>query len=277
MLAGIRDYLYPWQIPLILLLISGCIFGGGYLFFLLLKRLHPEKGVKIGQAIGMVVLAGAGGFVATLVGYFLVDTISAALRTSAIMAGLVAFIIVSYLIFYSMLNLSAKETLRVSGPAIAAVVVFTMVVGAAGGIPAYRKTQFKHNSQVSVQKLSKQINTGVIHYEARMGQPPPTLEALVQDDISPQDLICPINPRRKIGYFYMPSPSRSRRRQGMVNRIRACEFKVPNCDDRAVLMCDGIARRYEEVDFQELLRLPENIAFAKALSEVERKRTVGKR
>jgi len=102
-------------------------------------------------------------------------------------------------------------------------------------------------------------------------RPPETLIELVEGNvIAPQHLLARKHPSREVGYFYHPAwrvPTDQATRKLLV-----CDW-VDNLDGktRTVLYANGKVEVHGDAEFQKVLNLAENKAFAAALKEAEAK------
>ncbi|NLF30419.1 MAG: DUF4190 domain-containing protein [Planctomycetes bacterium] len=101
---------------------------------------------------------------------------------------------------------------------------------------------------------------------------PPDLTALVAaGHIDARQLHCAATPPGGVDYFYTPRPplpSGAGTPKGSTT-ILACDFRNNHRRHRGVVFLDGHIERLKDSDFQALLALPENAAFASALRAAE--------
>ncbi len=260
MLASIRDYMFWWQIPLLFIFVTGWIFGGGYLLKrACLKRDYDERKISSRRAYLIMAASGVTAAFTGLVIFFLFWTIGTALGLKILyittFLTAIASISAAYLIFYVMLELPAKDVLKVSLQPLAAVYILGAIIAAIAAWPAstIRMTNLKKNlCTMPVHDIS----VALITYESKFGRPAPSLETLIEKGIlDAGKLKLELLPNSDSGYIYAPASFRG---EPNPQRIVLASKKVPDLDGRIVLFATREVRWCSEEEFQKLLRVSEN-------------------
>jgi hypothetical protein len=270
---------FPWQIPLLLIALAGWLLGGPWLLKLALSRQGLLGKFKFPNLMLHMLLAGlAGGAVGAAV-FFLIIAIgqagNATLTIPAAIAALPAALVTAYLILYAMLDLPLAKAMSAGTLPLVAVIALGAAMIVACALPADAARQEERNQALCRKQLTA-INGQIVGVKMLSGQVPPSLEYLLEKGaLAPKDLLCPSCPGLKIAYFYFPP----QKIDTQTARSRETSFELRLCDfadnhkrtGRNILTSDGQAQWIKEPDFQALLTKPENIAFAKALAEAEKK------
>ncbi len=273
MLAGIRDYVHPWQLPLIFTFLAGWIIGGGYLLKWSFANQGYKKKLTLGRSIMVTFLAGSGGLFAAAVILFLFKTIVVTtgarllpvMAAGAVVAALVYFVI-SYLVLYAIFELPSRQLLRMVALPLAGIITLGAIMGTAAGLPAYRTRIWGGRKTVSLADLVA-IGNALVKHEMQEKKPAENLQVLVQKELlSSACLRCPFVPNTKVGYFYLPGPAQ---RQDADDKIVACSLRGKKAGGRAVLLHNHQSRWFSEEEFQHLLQHKANDEFAEALRKAE--------
>jgi len=267
-IAGIPNYLYPWQLPLIFIFIAGWIVGGGYLLGWSFKWQKIEKKVPLQKHIFASFLAGSGGVIAAgilLLFFRQIAGSNMGLLILGLLLGSILALVVAFYVLYAFYNLSAAKTLKISLPPVGGIFILAVLIALLSGVPSYyitRKRLLRNTCRQRLLYIDRAIRNT---YEKKFEKPPIRLQALVDKEAILSHLLqCPRNTRREITYFYAPSKSIAREEE--TKTIRACDYHVNHhSKGRNVLFVNGNCEWYSEKDFQKLLKLPENQSFAEAL------------
>lgn len=276
MLAALRDYLFPWQIPVGLLFVAAWVYGGGlFLRFGVRKHMPPSYKTQIGYCSLVSALAGCAGAVAALIIFVTTTTLGTFFNASPVylagfLAGL-AMLSMSYIVVHSMFSLQFKQSL------IFWAITLSIVVGAGAVllIPSAlitRKIGIEKKLNFYCQNKLQVIYAALKAYEENYGDPPESLSLLYErkPPLAPASLVdCPGGKVK--GYFYL-KPRTFRNIPAPTKRMLACDFGTNHRDGtRNVLFLDGTVRqeRYTPEKFQELLNEPENAEFARMLKAAE--------
>ncbi|MBS3735336.1 MAG: hypothetical protein KGY99_10505 [Phycisphaerae bacterium] len=266
-LADIRNFLYAWQLPLVLVFLVGWIWGGGYLLHRALRNTSDAGRAALSRCLTAIFLAGLGGAVGGGVLFLLVQRIAQSpghkpIVLPAVVGGLAALGL-AYLVIFAMFTLSAGRTLRAVALPMGAVVALAALVGTACGVPAWYIRQGQLTRDRTLFKLDV-LYKAVEGYRRRNDAPPPSLQALVDAGaIAPQHLRSPTLPDREVGFFYLPQSAEAvedaRRETIVICAIAAHDGQ------RAVCYADGRTEWLDEAGFQRRLGDEPNKAFAEAL------------
>lgn len=277
-----KDYLFLWEIPVLLVFAAAWIWGGGYVLRWSLARQNLQKKFTLGRCMGASLLSGAAGAVAGGVIYMMVNTImgSAAFKNvfgepegrlslPGLILGGISLIVVSYLVAFAMFGLSAKRTLVVWGKPMGALVLLALVLLLPTALIA-RHIGGDNRTWRTCQSRMQFIHRELERYEQDLGSPPADLKQLLRlrNPIPPNFLTCPLIPENEVGYFYVRPVSILHREDPKV--ILLCDLRDSHGGSgRSVLLIDGTVRRHSEEEFQAMLGEPQNAQFAQALRAFE--------
>lgn len=270
MLASIQDYIHFWQLPLLLLLAVGWLWGGGSLLLKSLKKNNYPKRIKLGNCVLYMMLAGAVSVIAAAVFFMVFKTLGG--FSMMIVGGFISLIImitVIFLVIYAMLELPLKKSVLVSSIPVSAVICLLLLVVMASLIPARiaRKADLKRGY---CQRNLSMLHDRLANYQIQFGKPSDSLKTLIEKDWAlPKDLICPGNEDISIGYFYYPQ--RTIGRNEVSRKILACDWKENHPRGRNVLYINGNIEWLNEKELGEVFALDENKMFQQALMAAEKK------
>ncbi len=275
------NYIFIWQLPLILAMMLGWVVFGGYLLAKAeFKRAQQEadeaekEGIvrrrpkrRVGHGIAVAFLAGFGGAVLGGAFYMLVgamrvseDSVTALAVAGAV--GFVAFLIGAFLVIYAMHHVSMGEALKLSGPFFLVNLVLIAGIGAAIAIPAYgmgRAALARGNCTTNL----RIVYDGVQQYNRLYTQSPQTLQQLVDTErVNPPHIESPTTdpPTR-----YIYAPAKIIEPGAPTEEILAIG---PVSDDgRNVLFVNGDVRWLSPSELKPLLDRPENADIAQALKD----------
>lgn len=268
---SLLDYFtQDWQLVILYpVLFLGAVFGGGYLLWRNLRRqpegrrLSPARPIAA-AAVGAAAAAFCGGITMLL----LVKV--AGPRTGVLVGGPIALAVglgMAWMVWYTMLRLSARQTLQVALVPLVAIVLWTGAGLVGGAIPARAQELARLDRGRSVARASRIY--AALQTRLNRGDPLPSdLQTLVQDGLLPQaTLRCPMSPDRKAGYFYYPA-----RPQGDAppqNLLLVCSYSDEQPDHHVIVLhpASAVSKKTDVAGptrFERLLSDPENAAFAAA-------------
>ena len=290
MLGVIRDYLFPWQIPIGLLFAAAWVYGGGLFLQRGVRNKMPSSfKTQIGYCSLVSALAGCAGVVAGYIIFISISTLGqlAIIRIMepntpgrlgmsivgivAILLGALALLAMSYAVIHAMFTLTLKQSFALWG------ITLLIVAGSAAVlmIPTGYIT-FRIGKEIKInlfcQNKLQMVYAALKAYEETYGDPPETLSLLYEKKppLARETLMdCPGG--RKSGYFYL-HPRTLRNISSPTKRILVCDFADNHHNGtRNVLFLDGTVRQetYSTDKFQELLNEPENAEFARMLKAAE--------
>ncbi len=271
MLAALSDYVFVWQLPLMLAFLAAWLIAGPFLARRALER-HtelPRSKRRMGRCAQFSFLATGTGLLALLVvaGFFfavggklqekiLFTALGAALAVPAMLA-------MSWAVGLSMLALPAKRVLRIVVTTTGPMAILLVVLGAGAAVPAWYARQDNLRRDQCRYKLVE-LDHALRMYAAR-GEEAPSLSSLVESKLlQPQGLVCPGRPDAEVGYLYLPSRSAPRRERQDI--IRACDRRGNHGSKRVVLFTDGRVEFLSQGEFQDLLKRAENQELAKLVA-----------
>ena len=275
----LTNYLYIWQLPLLLVFFIAWIFGGGYLLRWSIRRRELQLKSDLGHCTLAITLAGIAGGISGAIIFLLFNAIgkAAGAGVSMIIVGLIfgaaATVVIAYLVIYAMFATSARNTLLICIPPIGGILLLALVVLLAGALPArymFLRKLDRDRSLGVMQRLAYALTD--YQRESQRTSPssvtvhlPEQLEALVEDGRVTPRFVRPDGPDKPPRFFYLRPAS------GVLPKdtqaLVACEMK-PHSGGRAVLVghpeanCESQWR--DDQDFRRLLDLPQNKAFAEA-------------
>lgn len=281
MQAFIQDYVnpstYPWQIPFLLAFLAGWLLGGAWLFRWSIRRFSPQPRLRFKHYVLIAFLTPLAGFAVGGALLFMVYAIGIRLgadwRVPAAIVGGIVSILVAFVTAYAMLNATLKQALRAGAVPLGAVFLLTAAVGVSCVLPAL---SIRHEG-AAVFRCRENIGEIARALSAYKGDAqgllPSSLQRLVDDPrfrspIRPEMLACPAADPSSVGYFYLRT-GRYGERIGEKRTIVLCDLKGNHAKARNIVFADGNYRPVWEQEFQDLLGLPENKEFAKALALAE--------
>lgn len=268
-LAGPADYLFSWQIPLILLYVAVWLIGGTYLTRWALARMTelPRRKRTLARSLrlnfftagsgltALVIVAGAFGILAGRA-----EGHKVAIAVVGLLLGVPAMLATAWAVGMVMLDLPVKTWLGITGATTGALLAFLVLLVAGACLPArsQRLTKLEQNwCEANLHELRAALNR-----HGTLGPEAATLEELMMKGrCGPEVLRCPANPNRPQGYLYVPSPQ-AERDAGASDQIRVCDRRENHSGWRMVLYTDGRVEVVGEDRFGELLKLPENAKMA---------------
>jgi len=271
-LAGWRDYLYLWQLPMVLAYFAAWLVGGPFLTRRALRRLTdlPSRRISLGRCAAMSLVASGAGAAAMAVtmGFFLALGRKVGpewLEYIGLGVGPAAMLGVGAVIHSLFLNRPAGVVFRVTATTTGALVCLLMILGAGAFIPAtmLRQAALK-DTHCRVNLL--RIHAALYRYaQIHPGELADGLEDLLADNlIEAKHLRCPAREDGHIGYLYARVPPA--RRNTLSQQIRACDRRGNHGKRRHVLFADGRVEVLTEQEFAAKLRLPENAGLAKIVA-----------
>ena len=273
MLATLADYIFWWHLPVVLVIIAAWIFVGGAILRRRMRRRVSRREAAPARCVWVATLAGLGGAVAAAVVLFLVlalvERITVATLWLPLGAASLTFLLVSYLVLYAFYDLPAR---RVAG-GFAAAFAPAIVLAAALGVPsawyAYTVRQATLSRIFCLRRLGEIYEAIRLRSFRSPDRPAARLEDLLSGEGStPVKITCPAREDRAVGYFFLPAPLKPS--DANTQRVLACDFQDNHGGEgRSVLFTTGRAEWYDERAFQDLLKLPENRAFAEALRQAD--------
>ncbi len=275
MFEKLGHYTHWWMLPMLGLFLAAWLIGGGYLLRASLhKKLAQRRPPRVGQCVLHMFLAGTAAGLAGLVVAYLLYVIGSRADTRLLLpAGLAALLVmplVAYLMLFGLLNLSARQSLSVALPPVGGLILLTLVLGAAAGIPAIIIRHRERDQNLALRNLLLIHRAAVGSYEPSFGKPPRDLSELVERNyFDAKVLQSPGLPGRQVGFFYLPTPARGKDDPNS-RRIFACDMLGSHGGrGRAVVLVSGQPMWLKEKAFQALLDEPDNEQFAEALRAAE--------
>ena len=271
-LAGWRDYLYLWQLPMVLAYLAVWLIGGPFLTRRALRRLTdlPSRRISLSRCAAMSLVANGTGTatMAVTMGFFLALGRKVGPEWLAFIGlgvGPAAMLGVAAVIYSLFLNRPTGVVLRVTATTTGALVCLLVALGAGAFIPA---TALR---QAALKETRCRANLlrihGALYAYARVhpGELADGLADLLEDRLlDAKHLRCPGREDREIGYLY--ARIATARRNTLSQQIRACDRRGNHGNRRHVLFADGRVEILSEEEFAAKLRQPENAELAKTVA-----------
>lgn len=276
MLAAIRDFLFIWQLPLLVFMLLAWFWLGSVLLLQsLAKRQYPKR-VGLGDGVLVMLLAAMAAGMLGLGALFFIRSLCNTLDLPKIAIAIIAApvlpmttFIAAWLVVYAMLELSLGAAIKVALKPIAVLLLIEGALAVGGGLPAlamHRTTQARNNCGRQINHLDVAFRT----YFNDFSVPAPDTQILIDRNITKAEkLECPAAPDREGDYFYYPTETISP--DTLTKKLLLCDFAGNHPRGRNVLRINGEIEWLNKNAFQERLQLPENTEFAKALAEAEAK------
>lgn len=268
-LAGLQDYLFVWQLWVILFYIVAWLIGGTYLMRWALVRMTdlPRRKRTLGASFRLNFFATGSGLAALGILALAFGLLAAGAESGKLAIAIMGLVLsvpamfgTAWAVGMVMLNLAGKAWLRVSAVATGGPLVFLVLLVAVAFVPS-RSRRLAKLYQDRCDKHLSELNTALNRHSA-MGPEAVTLEELVEKGhCVPELLRCPANLDRAPGYLYVPSPQAARD-AAAVYKIRVCDRRGNHGSSRMVLYTDSRVEVVNEQRFAELLKLPENAKMA---------------
>lgn len=268
-LAGLQDYLFPWQLWVILFYIVAWLIGGTYLMRWTLVRTTdlPQRKRTLGGSFRLnFFTTGSGlaalGVIALAFGVLAgrAESGKLAIATTGLVLSVPAMFGTAWAVGMVMLNLSGKAWLRVTVVATGGPLVFLALLITVAFVPSRSQRLarlYEDRCETNLCGLRHALNK-----HSAMGPEAMTLEELVEKgQCGPELLRCPAKPERAAGYLYVPSPQAASD-AGVVDKIRVCDRRGNHGSSRMVLYTDGRVHPVDKDRFAELLKLPQNAKLA---------------
>lgn len=273
----INEFIRPWQLPFYVALIVAWLWGGGYLLARSVAKARNLRRVELGRYALHMLLCGGGAVVALGVFYYLARTIQEAFGSGhvgipGLLAAALAALAVAYAILFAVYDFSFWQTVKVSSPAIGAVLLAALVVAVAVYLPtrpARIESARMQRTLGQVRVIAKTIQT---YEEKAATKPPISLLSLTREEtvggqklklLDLQFLRSPFLPDRVPSYFYFPVPPVGPNERTV--KMNVCEFTHADSSiGRPVMFANGEVRWVPDGEFQILLANPANADFAKA-------------
>ncbi len=267
-LAGISDYLFPWQLVILGAYVAAWLVGGPYLTRWGLRRIGMrERQASLGRSSQVNFLAQSAALVAMLAvsGFFVVCAVKWGPRWLALLGGLLglsAMFFVSLLVQSVMLDLSGRELFRAAGPPAAAATLLWAAVLAGAFVPARMRRQTDLVAGYCRRNLTA-IYDALIGYRDPQALPgAPSLQALLDEKLldSEDKLRCPAGSGQEANYRYVPHAKvePAGRGEALTNVLIAWDSRPRHGGSRMVLFSDATIARLTEAEFRALLAEPQN-------------------
>jgi hypothetical protein len=271
-LAATGNYVQPWLLWVATPVIAIWMGVGGLLLGRGVKPLVSRSQGRLGRCVLVSFLAGLAGGVAAFVALLLLATLGTIYDFKPFVLAIFVvppvFIAISFTVIYASFEVPARALVRISGVAFAIPLLALVGGGGPAAWYAYDCRQADLARQHSLACLDYLYKVLTTNY--RGVRPPASLAALITQNILPPDrLRCRRPSNRDVDYFYVSTDLPVHYQPSM--KILACDY-IENQfgKGRAVVFTNGDVRWYSRDELPALLALPENHAFAAALSQAEK-------
>lgn len=273
MLAAATDYLFlSWEIPIWVVIIFVSLMLGGYFVSSGIQKTGTVKKMPLGIGIlAMFIIGSIASFFSAIV-FRLGATMSSGIPYVGLVGAGITFVVMFYLMMWAWLKkLSPKEILRIAVLPIATVMLLAIFVAGPTVMFAYRSRQNTAREAVLINQTMFNLREIYVALRERgVDRPPLTLNVLVEEKLIDADkLKSPSNPKREIGFFYVPVELSYSNREENEDKLIACDYKDNFENYRVVLYSNGKLQRLSEASFQDSLGQPVNKNFKQALDKIE--------
>lgn len=273
--ADIDSYLHAWQWAPLGAFVLAWLLGGGWLFWRQLLKVSEtnRRRVKFGRGLLASFATGVAGIViGLLVGvlfYHMGKRFALpALGYVGVAVGAMMALAAAYAMGYMVLGFSARRTLTVTWRPIIAVFAMAAVTAAACAPTSISQTRAEGAKNACAWNIVA-IANGL---RQSFGAPKNLRDLVVGKHVRETQICCPASGKE---YFYMP-----------IHRTSKLDNALDKMFDKALVVCDlagnhpggrhvifaNLACAWEtDGEFEELLKLPVNEAFAKELQKAESK------
>lgn len=268
------QYLFAWQLLIMVLFVIGWLVGGTFLLLASLRRRDPKTRIPTSRCFNVTLLTGLAGGVGGAVLFSLLYAIGSRADSNFFIPGAIfgalAALAIAFLVVSTMLNLPTGDTFKVASLPVGAIALWGLVLFIPTAIFSYIHTQALARQEVCTRTLLH-LSNPILIYLNTFGELPENLQELLDEKITrPVDLCCPVAERDEIGYFFKPS---ALSKDIKTRKILACDFRRNHKGEGRSVMyvtlhCEWV---YEQA-FKKLLSLEENADFAEALAEAEGRR-----
>jgi vacuolar-type H+-ATPase subunit I/STV1 len=267
--ADIDSYLHVWQWVPVGVFVVAWLLVGGWLFRRELLKVSdvPQRRVKFGRGLLASFTTGlAAIFVGLLIGLLFyrmgLRFEMPALDYVGAVAGVVMALVAAYVIGYVVLGFSAKQTFHVVWRPVVAVFAMAAIVTAACAPATISQTKADEGRKACGRNM-----TAIAYSLRRTRETPRNLQALVSGrQLHDEQIRCPASKKE---YFYMPvkrTGKLDKMLDKMLNKtLVVCDLAENHPGGRLVIFANWSCEWKTDSEFDELLKLPVNEAFAKEL------------
>lgn len=275
LLAAFTDYLFGWQLLVLLGYALIWLIGGQYLTLKALGRFPDLPRQKRSPAAAFALNVASTGLGAlgalVIVGFFAAVAKSVESRPflfygAAVLLAPVAALLLSWAATMAMVNLPSKTlwgiVLRTTG----VLLLIGVIIAGAIAYPTYQQRQSNKRlleCRMSTIELAAMIEKYV---KANPGKVPADLGVLVAGGMDERFTRCGGSEKGGKLVYLAPPKFGSGIEKSDMDRIVACDPKGAHGSRRVVMLASGDVQDMAEVSFQRLLEKPENAAFAKLLA-----------
>lgn len=273
LLAEAGDWISVWQVPVVALLIGGWVFYGGRVLQKQVAGVASRKEASSGRCRTAAVMSCLAGIfcagIGIVMGKLLGESLGIRWFYLGLPLGILAFLGVSFLTIYASFHLPVGPLSTMWLKAFVPVLIVTVIAA----IPSFWISY--NNNQRVISLGESQRDLFAIYKElaspTMRRYPPESLEKLLeQERFEARSVRARRNPDRKIGYFYLPATVIAIGEP--TTRLLACDWADNQASgERAILYVNGQVDVADPQEFQELLKDPNNVAFAEALTTAEKK------
>jgi len=240
------EWLFWWQIPLVVIFVVVGVFGGGALLWVGGRFLAQVPAATFWRSVGTNLLV------------------------SVVMGVLSLFgLPLGWLIIKGMFRTTYGKAILAWLPTLP-IAFLGAGLTAAILVPTLQQANELTNRTICMSNLSG-VGRAITLYKMRNDRRyPPTLKVLIEAGQPSKYFRCPSarrsrrEPGWRIDYFYLPPKPDTNR-----DRLMVCDFRENHRGQRNVLRVGMVVDRLTEAEFQAELARPANADFAKALREIE--------
>ena len=273
-LAGIRDLVQWWHVPIgVLMAVIWLALGCSLLLKALSKSQYPKR-IDMGRCFVIMLVTGVAVTAIDAAVFKLLVRIREVFELSSASSAVTGAIIlpiltvlVAWLVIYAMIEYSMGKAFKVAIVPLLVITVLEGALTAGAAVPAVYLNRAKIG-QKNCWRNFFYLENSMRRYFLRTGVPAEKLEDLIETNLlTPSRLVCPSNPSSKSGYFYLPADIQPG--ESVTKKLILCDFSDNHRGGRNGMFVNGMFSWKSNKDFSDLLELPENKDFAKALRNAE--------
>ena len=272
-LAEAKDWLSIWQLPVVLILVGVWILLGGRFLWKQVASQASRKEAGQDRCRIVALLCGIIGVfcagIAIVLGKMLGDAMSVRWFWVSLPLGALAFIGASFLTVFASFQIPAGKLVRVWVKSFGPVLIIATIAMAPTFWISYSANQ-KIIDQAESCRDFYDIFRALSSRRYQSYAPKSLAELKDLKGFKDGSLRSRRHPGREIGYFYFSSPLAEMDEK--TTRLLACDWLDNQAGGvRVVLFANGQIKKVTEQRFKSLLREEDNMVFASALAEAEKK------
>lgn len=270
---SLDSYIYSWQLLLIPIFLAGWVFVGSRLLRRSMRKQPSIKRLQMGKCISGAIFSVLAGMITLGVILMLFRVVGEALEHPlkgliiGAAPGIVLGVLLAVIVIYVMFGLSFKDSIKTTMPMLGGVALVAIVLGAIAGPITYYMGTNKSNAADCRKNLYVIFRS--LPGEGSITEMPQSLQILADKNLVKNGVLCcpGRSDKSNRSYFYLPRKLAKDRDKELL----ICDFKGNHPDGRNVVTTNPqfTSMWLSEKDFGDILKLPINAEFAKALADAE--------